>query len=53
MLRAFIVGFLKFLRVVFYFRGSARFNRHSCTVASLTVPAMIAYNVATKVLDTE
>ena len=34
-------------------RGSARFNRHSCTVASLKVPAMIASDVATKVLDTK
>ena len=31
--------------------GSARFNRHSCTVASLKLSAMIVYDVATKVLD--
>ena len=34
-------------------RGSARFNWHSCTVASLKVPAMIAYDVVKKVLETE
>ena len=33
--------------------GSTRFNRHSCTVANLKVPAMIIYEVETKVLDTE
>ena len=33
--------------------GSARFNRHSCTVASLKVSAMIANDVAAKVLDTK
>ena len=34
------------------FCGSTQFNWHSCTVASLKVPAMIIYDVATKVLDT-
>ena len=33
-------------------RGSAQFNWHSCTVASLKVPAMAVYDVATKVPDT-
>ena len=33
-------------------RGSARFNWHSWTAASLKVPAMIVYDVAMKVLDT-
>ena len=40
MLRAFTVGFGK-VKTLF------------CIVASLKVPAMIAYDVATKVLDTE
>ena len=33
--------------------GSARFNRHSCTVASLKVPALIVDDVATKERDLE
>ena len=34
-------------------RVSARFNWHSCTIASLKFPAMIVHDVATKVLDRE
>ena len=34
-------------------RGSARFNRHSCTVASLKVPALIVDDVVTKERDLE
>ena len=34
-------------------RGSARFNWHSCTVASLKVPAMIVYDMVMNVLDTK
>ena len=34
-------------------RGSAQFNWHSCTVASLKVPAITVYEVPTKVPDTE
>ena len=34
-------------------RGSARFNWLCCTLANLKVTAMIAYDVATKVLHTE
>ena len=33
--------------------GSARFNWHSCTVASLKVPAMIVYDMVMNVLDTK
>ena len=34
-------------------RGSARFNWHSCAVASLKVPAMIIYDMVMNVLDTK
>ena len=37
----------------FIFRGSARFNWHSCAVASLKVPAMIVYDMVMNVLDTK
>ena len=37
----------------FISRGSARFNWHSCTVASLKVPAMIVYDMVMNVLDTK
>ena len=49
MLRAFSVDFQKDLS--FTSRGSAWFNRHSCTVASLQVPPMTVYDVVAKVLD--
>ena len=37
----------------FISRGSAQFNWPSCTFASLEVPAIIVYDVATKILDTK
>ena len=45
--------FRKFLELSFTSRGSARFNWHSCIVASLKGRAMIVYDVAMKVLDTK
>ena len=42
-----------FKSCLFISRGFARLNWHSCTVASLKVPAMIVYDVAMKVLDTK
>ena len=51
---AFAVGFQKVLRVVFYFLWLCPVQLALlCRVASLKVPAMIFYDVATKVLDTE
>ena len=37
----------------FISRGSARFNWHSCTVASLKFPAMIVYDMVMNVLETK
>ena len=48
MLCAFTIGFQKVLRVTFYFSWLHRFNWHSCTVASLKIPAMMM-----NVLDTK
>ena len=45
--------FEKFLEFLFICRGSTQFNWHHYTVASLKVPAMIVYDVVTKVFDTE
>ena len=39
------------IELSFTSRGSARFNLHSCTLATLKVPAMIVYDMAMKVLD--
>ena len=54
MLRTFTVGFRNFIRVVFYFSWLFPVQLTLfCTVASLKVPAMNVYDVATKVLDIE
>ena len=45
--------FRKFKELSVTSRDSARFNSHSCTVASSKVPAIIVYDLATKVIDTE
>ena len=54
MLPAFLVGFRKFIRVVYCFSWLCpAWLTLFCTVTSLKGPAMIAYDVETKVLDTE
>ena len=54
MLCAFTVGFQKVLRVAFYFSWLCPVKLTLfCTVASLKVPSMTVYDVATKVLDTK
>ena len=54
MLRAFTVGFCKVYKsCLLLLVALPGLIDTLCTVASLKVPAIIIYNVATKVLDTE
>ena len=54
MLPAFLINFRKFIRVVFYFSWLCPvYLTLFYTVISLRGPAMIVYDVETKVLDTE